>query len=173
MTSTSSEIEKKSRGKNKDQFAVWTSGFHIFNLHFKVYQEKQEMKSFWKLLASVTGYENGSAVQTAANNYIRKWVEQYVSQTGPDNTGAADLDYFKITKQNKRSKQDLMELIQSYVLFFGNRKRFKVTEMQKTIKGPLVKDAVILVVNERKRTNDKIEDTQFFENKKVIAINVV
>ena len=47
----------------------------------------------------------------------------------------------------------------------GNRKRFKVTEMQKTIKDALIKDAVILVANERKRTNDKIEDTQFFEKK--------
>jgi hypothetical protein len=87
----------RKRGANKDQYVVWTCGFKIFNLHYKIYQERQEMKAFWKLLASETGYDSGPSVQTAAITYIRKWVEEYVAKTGPEDTGAADLQYHEIT----------------------------------------------------------------------------
>ena len=57
----------------------------------KIYECK-EKQAFWKLVARETGYDNGSAVQTASNNYIKKWADAYVSQTGANNAGAGDLN---------------------------------------------------------------------------------
>ena len=97
---------KRERGSNKDQFLVWSAAYEVYNLHHKVYHDRHESKEFWKLVATKTGYEIGSFCNTAANNYIRKWVEAYVTQTGPDNTVAANLDYHGITKQKREHQRN-------------------------------------------------------------------
>jgi hypothetical protein len=65
-----------------------------------------------------------------------------------------------------------MDLIQSYVPFFGNRKRFAGKGSVKALKAPPVRDAVLIVAQERKRCNDMLEDSQYFQNKKVSITNV-
>ena len=163
---------KRDRGPNKDQFVVWTQAFEVFNLHYKVYHDTQDQKEFWKLVAAKVGYGTGDAAQTAANTNIRKWVEAYVQQTGPNNTGAEKLNYQEITKQRKRNTQELSELVQSYVPIYGCRKRFKQNENKKPLKQAPVKDSLENIGFERKRTNDMLEENNYFGSKKVCNINI-
>ena len=172
-STTTSSANKRERSANKDQFVVWSLAFETFNLHYKVYHDRQEPKEFWKLVASKVGYASGDAAQTASNSYIRKWVEEYMSQTGPNNTGAENLNYKDITKQRKRTTEELMELVQSYVPFYGNRKRFNKNQSNKPLLKPPVKDSLEVIGSQRKRTNDLLEDNDYFVNKKVKSFNVV
>ena len=64
---TSSEIEKKSRGKIKDQFAVWTSGFHIFHLHYKefTYETQFDIGSNDELVITENYFDFTSFLESA------------------------------------------------------------------------------------------------------------
>ena len=172
-SSTTSTPIKRERSTNNYYFEVWTTAFETFNLHYKNYHDRQETKEFWNLVASQTGYGDGASSQTAANNNIRKWVESYVADTGPSNTGAEAFNYHQITKQHKRTQAESMELVQSYAPFFGTRKRFRQQENAKPAKNPPLKEHVQEVGIQHKRYNDLMEDNNVFESKNVEYIDVV
>ena len=79
---------------------------------------------------------------------IQKWVNKYVELTGPINTGNGAVDLHAITKQHKRSPGQIKSLIE-----LG---RIPINKSE----------AISDLSNERKRSNDLIEDSDIINVRK-------
>ena len=169
----SSNDTKRSRSKNKNQFQVWTAALPIYTQSYHVYMDRGEQKKFYELIATECGYAGQQAARNAATKYIQKWVDVYVANTGPNNTGGSKIDLQAVTKQKQVPHSDLEALIQLYIPFLGTKRRHGKQIKNDTNKHPNTgskpqnaKDAIADLTLERKRGVEWIKDVKYLESKR-------
>ena len=171
LTTSTSNGSKRKRSPNKNQFVVWTNALPIYIKHYHKYNETQEPKKFYKLVADEVGYAGYKPAQNAARMYIQKWVDIYVDKTGPNNTGGNKLDLQEITKQHKYTNEKIEELIQSYIPFLGTKRRHAKHGPANKVKGntskpATTKDAIIDLTGTKRDVYNLIKENNYMDAKK-------
>ncbi len=59
-----------------DHYEKWLAALPVFQSHYATYQENQEWKWFFGLVAAVSQYKDAESAKTAVTNNIQVWVTQ-------------------------------------------------------------------------------------------------